>query len=499
MATIDTANMDLARFSPSEIHQLYCGLDNCVTAECLPQELAELDKRPNAKLIYDFERGLQAPYLEVMQLGFRVDMNARQEAMLSLQQRINRLQQQLMVIINAVLPSTALPFDEKIVRSPTAQLPRLFYDVLRLPEQWTSKKGVRKLSMDRTALEKLYDTYLYARPYVSHILAIRDLSKQLEVLSHDVDPDGRFRSSYNIAGTESGRPSSSTNAFGTGGNAQNIAPGLRYIFIADPGYKLCVVDFEQSEARDLGFLIGCILGDWSFLDACESGDLHTTVAKLVWPELRWPNDPAGDRRLANSNFYRDFSYRDMAKRGAHLSDYMGTAWTMARHLKITQQVAEDFQSRFCRGNDAAFPCIPRYWEWVSRQIQTEYKLVTPFGRERHFFGDTSSDTTLREGIAYMPQSTTSDRTNLGFWKTWKELRGRVQLLGQGYDSITFQAPDDQHFDETVRDVRELIRLEMEDPKTGRRFEVPSEAKVGYNWGNYSPSNTRGLVKWNPQA
>lgn len=489
--------MDLARLSPTEIHQLYCGLDNCITAECLPQELDLLASRPQAALIYDFERGLQGVYLEMMQRGFRVDMNARQEDMLRLQQRIVRLHCQLMLLCNAALPPGAVPFDEKIVRSATSQLPRLFYEVLKFPEQWTSKKGVRKLSMDRTALEKLYDTYLYSRPFISHILAIRDLSKQHEVLSHDVDPDGRFRSSYNIAGTESGRPSSSTNAFGTGGNAQNIAPGLRHIFTADLGQKLCVIDFEQSEARDLGFLIGCIFGDWSFLDACESGDLHTSVARLVWPELEWPGDPKGDRALADTKFYRDFSYRDMAKRGAHLSDYMGTAWTMARHLKITQEVAEEFQGRFCRGPDAAFPCIPRYWQWVSEQIQTEYKLVTPFGRERHFFGDTSNDATLREGIAYIPQSTTSDRTNSGLWNVWDQMHGRVQLLAQGYDSITFQAADDSGFDSKVREVRELIRLEMTDPASGRTFEVPSDAKVGYNWGAYSSTNTRGLQKWNP--
>jgi DNA polymerase I-like protein with 3'-5' exonuclease and polymerase domains len=456
-----------------------------------------LEARPHASMVYDFERALQAPYLEVMLRGFRVDEHRRREAIGQLEQRITKLRNQLMMLTNAVLQPHQKPFDDALPRSSTSQLPRLFYEVLRLPEQWTSKKGVRKLSMDRTALEKLYDTYLYARPFISHILAIRDLSKQHEVLSHDIDPDGRFRSSYNVAGTESGRPSSSENAFGTGGNAQNIAPGLRYIFVADPGYKLCVIDFEQSEARDLGFLIGCIFGDWTFLDTCESGDLHTNVAKLVWPEMRWPGDPRGDRALADSNFYRQFSYRDMAKRGAHLSDYMGTAWTMARHLKITQQVAEDFQDRFCRGHNAAFPCIPRYWEWVSNEIQTNYRLITPFGRERHFFGDTSADTTLREGIAYIPQSTTSDRTNLGFWKTWKELRDRAQLLAQGYDSITFQALDDGRFHDTIRGVMELIRHSMTDPKSGRVFEVPSEAKIGYNWGNYSKDNSRGLRKWTP--
>jgi len=174
---------------------------------------------------------------------------------------------------------------------------------------------------------------------------------------------------------------------------------------------------------------------------------------------------------------------------------------MARHLKITQQVAEDFQDRFCRGHNAAFPSIPRYWEWVSNEIQTHYRLITPFGRERHFFGDTSNDATLREGIAYIPQSTTSDRTNLGFWKTWKEMRPRVQLLAQGYDSITFQVIDDAKFDQTVREVRELIRHQMRDPKSGREFEVPSDAKVGWNWGYKGKDgfNSRGLDKWNPQT
>jgi hypothetical protein len=39
---------------------------------------------------------------------------------------------------------------------------------------------------------------------------------------------------------------------------------------------------------------------------------------------------------------------------------------------------------------------------------------------------------------------------------------------------------------------------MTDPKSGRVFEVPSEAKVGYNWGYKSENNSRGLGKWDPK-
>ena len=82
------------------------------------------------------------------------------------------------------------------------------YQTMRLPEQWLSFKGVRRLSVNREVLEKL-DQYLYARPFINTILAIRDLGKQLEIFESAIDPDGRFRAAYNIAGTETGRPSSS--------------------------------------------------------------------------------------------------------------------------------------------------------------------------------------------------------------------------------------------------------------------------------------------------
>ena len=151
--------------------------------------------------------------------------------------------------------------------------------------------------------------------------------------------------------------------------------------------------------------------------------------------------------LRKENFYREFSFRDMAKRGSHLSNYMGTAWTAARSLKVPLSIMEDFQARYCRGDAArgispAFPGIPRWWGWTAEQLQTTRCLTTPFGRRRHFFGRPGDDTTLREAIAFLPQSTTADRMNLGLWRVWRqlELGGPVQLLAQTYDSITFQYP-----------------------------------------------------------
>lgn len=264
-------------YLPGESLQVYCGLDCCLTIEVWEEISKQLPARPDAAGIYSFERALQAPYMEIMQRGFRVDTIGRMAASAVLRERLVGLQKRLDSMAEACWGKGLNP------RSP-AQLADFFDKACGLPEVWISQKGQRRISTNREALEKL-DHYLHTRPIISAILAIRDIGKQLDVFETEIDSDNRFRTSYNIAGTETGRASSSQNAFGTGGNAQNIAPGLRHVFVADPGYKLCVIDLEQVEARDVGFFEGCLFNDWSFLDACEGGDLHSLNAQKIWPEL----------------------------------------------------------------------------------------------------------------------------------------------------------------------------------------------------------------------
>ena len=427
-----------------------------------------------------------------------VDDLSRRQAVAILDRRLELLRTRLNMMAQAIWDKPLIKPGGKVPHYLTLQA--FFYGTLRLPEVWISQKGERKLSTNREALEKL-ETYLYARPFVTAILAVRDLEKQRQVMTEEIDPDGRIRTSYNIAGTETGRPSSSQNAFGTGGNLQNIAPSLRYVFVADPGWKICNIDLEQVEARDVGFLCGCLFDDWSYLDACESGDLHTNNAKRIWHELGWTGDKVRDRVIADSQFYREFSYRDMAKRGSHLSNYMGTAWTASRSLKVPQGLMEDFQQRYCRGPNCAFPCINRYWQWIATELQLGATLTTPFGRERRFWGRPNDDATLREGIAFLPQGTTADRTNFILWRIWRYMP-QVQVLAQTYDSVTFQYLDKgpSYEREIVEEALTHIAVPLF-AQNGRKYVVPGEAKVGFNWGNANLDpkkgrlNPDGLVKW----
>ena len=146
---------------------------------------------------------------------------------------------------------------------------------------------------------------------------MRDLGKKIAMLKTEIDPDGRMRTSYNIAGTSTGRFSSSFSEFGTGGNLQNVEESLRSIFIADPGYKFAKFDAKSGESFVVGAIEWNLFSDGKYLDACESGDPHTAVARICWPRLGWTGDLKHDKDIAETPYYRHYTYRFMCKKLGH--------------------------------------------------------------------------------------------------------------------------------------------------------------------------------------
>lgn len=471
---------------PSDREQIYNILDSCVTFEVLGEQ-----KRLNNQIpeIYDFERALQAPILEIMLRGFKVDMYEREKTLRELRETVSRTYDILQRYALAI-------WDKGLNPNSPKQLQEFFYKSLHLPEIWISDKGNRRLSMNREVLEKLQQHYM-AMPIIAAILTIREHTKSIKTLESEVDPDSRMRTSYNIAATETGRLSSSKNAFGTGGNLQNWKERLRRPFVADAGWKLGAIDLEQAESREIGFIIGVIFDDWTYLNAVEAGDLHTYTARLVWPELTWSGDLKRDREIAERGFYRDFTYRDMSKRGGHASTYVGQPFTIARHLKVPVKVIELFQQRFFE----AFPGIPRLHRWVSQELQTNHSLETYFGRVRHFFGRPDDDATLREGVAFIGQSPTADRMNTGLLKLWTQHRDRIRLLSQLHDAVYFQYRESDDEVEVMKLALAACSVPVISP-SGRIFDVSGEAKVGWNWSkrhdDSKPIDSK-KNSWNPDG
>lgn len=472
--------------SETERLWIYNGLDCCVTLEVLEAILPQLDNMTSAT--YTLSRALQGPVLEMNLRGVLVDERQRQSAIQTYRSDSQRLERNLhrLVLDGAGYSGFTDKGKTKAWRS-NATVAVLLYDVLKLPEvRKRNERGELARTVNRDALERLQFHFI-AQPIISHILALRDFGKKIGVLETKIDPDGRLRTSYNIAGTTTGRFSSSLNDFGTGGNLQNIEERLRRIFIPDPGYKFANIDLEQADSRNIGALCWNVLRDPKYLDACESGDLHTTVARMSRPNLPWTGNLKQDRLIAEQPYYRHHGLRHMCKVLGHGTNYLGSPFEMSRHTKIAQDVIKDFQALYFQ----TFPAIPRLHEWIAREILERGHLVTPFGRKRWFFGKRDERDTLKQAVAHMGQSMTADEMNHAMLALWR--LNIVQILLQGHDSILIQYPEEAE-NEIIPKALAAMRVPLE-LEGGRRFLVPVEVQVGWNWSKASKDNPLGLGKW----
>lgn len=466
-------------FSNQERDWIYNAFDCAITEEIF-QELMQI-KKPYADSSYDFVRAMQAPAMCMANRGILIDTNKRMQVSTRLAKKETEY------INRCVLFADAIGLEDFNPRS-VDQVKNLLYNILAVPEQlkWDGATKTRKVSVDRDCLEKIQALpYFYAKPFVNHILAIRETNKKLGVVRTGVDPDGRMRTSYNVSGTETGRWSSNENVFGTGTNLQNITDELREMFIADKGMKFGYIDGEQAESRVTAY----ISGDDNYIKACESGDIHTYVTMLVWPNLDWSkDDPDHNKKVASQICYKHLSFRDMSKKLGHGSNYMGKPYTLAREAHIDKvKVVEDFQELYF----TQFKGIADYHQKIATMLQTQGYVETPLGRRRYFFGRKDSDDTLKEAIAFVPQSTIGELTNLGLHRVWREfdLTGQVQCLAQTHDAILIQFPDTTK--EAQRDILDRVCRRMEIPVTTDygTFIVPIKPEgVGWNWRKYNPKS-----------
>ncbi len=457
---------------------IYNGLDCCLTEEIMGVIEPQLD--PVTAETYKFSRALQAPILEMNLRGVLIDEPERQALITEYEKEIDQLSGQLNRILFEGL-GLVLNWN-----SPK-QLIELFYTHLGIPPiTKRNGSGAYVPTVNREALEKLRN-HFSAKPIVSHILRLRDIGKRVGTLRTETDRDSRIRTSYNIAGTTTGRLSSSFNDFGSGTNLQNIEQRLRRIFIADPGYKFANIDLKSGDSFGVGIILWNLFGDPAYLDACETGDIHTSVARMTWRDLPWTGDISLDKPIAETtNGYRDLSVRDLSKKLGHGTNYYGKPHTMARHTKLPVAVISDFQQRYFR----AFP-IQRWHEWTASELISKGYLTSVLGRKRWFFGRRNDDTTLREAIAYSPQSTTADVIDQGLLNIWRA--DLCQCLLQVHDSILMQYRETEE-DKILPEILRLASIPIE-LKGGRTVIIPAEAKVGWNWSDQTKDNPDGLVKY----
>jgi DNA polymerase I-like protein with 3'-5' exonuclease and polymerase domains len=203
------------------------------------------------------------------------------------------------------------------------------------------------------------------------------------------------------------------------------------------------------------------------------------------------------RALADRKFYRDKSYRDLAKRGSHGSNYYGQPYTLAQQMKCDQEAAAQFQARYFK----AFPGISAWHRYKQRELVNKGYLVNPFGFRRTFWGRTWDDATLRKAIAFSPQSTVGILTNVALHKLWDrfEPSGDVQILVNGHDAVIGQVRTSK-LAELLPQVLDTITIPFHITDINgitRLCTIPWEIAIGSNWGKCTKDNPDGLKEWRP--
>lgn len=506
-------------------HWAYNALDVTGTLEIAEVLLPRLDDK--AQRTYAFERACQSPAITMMRRGVRVDTVARSEAITELKRDLRKASGAIdkLPIVAEVWDGTELEtgFCPKGDLTPSGNLQRhkwprgvddddpakkcercgcsrkkrqpfnansppqtdhLLHDLFGL-KRMRNKKG--EFSCDEFVLESLGRKNPKYKSVTGAILKVRGLKKQIGFLNSKLSADGRFHSSFNVGAAWTGRWSSSKDPFGRGGNLQNVAERHRHMFVADAGMKLCYADLEQAESRTVAY----VAGDEAYIEAHLTGDVHTAVCRLVWPELPWTGDIKEDKKVANINPEWDqapgHGYRFQAKRIQHGLNYGLTPQGVSAWAHIPLNAAKEIYNRYF----SQFPYIKEWQAKMARLVAEQEELENPLGRTCRLFGRPWDGHTVKQALAFIPQSTVADVINLSIWQVWKECDpDPIQLLAQVHDAIFCQYRIEAE-EVALNALRDIMTIEV--PIGERVMVIPVEVAVGQNWGKKNTDPEKGRL------
>lgn len=309
------------------------------------------------------------------------------------------------------------------------QMKNLFYEDFNC--QVFFNKKTKKPTLDDDALQKVYSRYPLLRPLLLKIAEWRSLGVfRNNFFAAELSPDNRMRCSFNLTGAETFRWSSSSDAFGTGTNLQNIPkdkpsktklttgkietlPNVRKMFVPDEDYIILEGDLQRADAQ----VVAWEADDDSLKDLFRSGaDIHTENAKDIF-HVQTPS----------------YSQRQACKQGVHLTNYGGSARTLAVALGCTIAEAEAFQNRWF----LIHPGVKIWQDDIMGQLMTNRFVQNKFGYRRFYF-DRIDRSLLGQALAWIPQSTVALAINYALANINEQFTGQIEPLLQVHDSIVVQ-------------------------------------------------------------
>lgn len=395
---------------------IYNCKDCCVTYEIDDSQQRAIDALlptwPQLRDVHDFQQSLFYPVLDTMNLGIKVDNQSKGQLSEDLAVAIKTREDWITSILGAPIN----------IKSPK-QMQDLFYRLLDQKPVMSRKTG--NPTTDDTALEKISAREPALRPLCDAIRELRSLGVfRSTFLEAPVDLDQRMRCSFNIAGTETYRFSSSENAFGSGMNLQNIPsgdesaglPNVRKLFIADESMEFFDIDLDSADLRIVVWESDCTEMKAMFAEGLKP---YVEVAKEYY------RDPTIDKHHPSYKLFKAL---------CHGTNYLGTPSGLSGRIGLVTHEVERIQNWYY----GKFPQIKAWQDNLKHLVRSQGYVENVFGNRCYVF-DRIEGTIDNQMVAWVPQSTVACLINRGYHNISTHERD-IQILLQVHDSLAGQYP-----------------------------------------------------------
>lgn len=385
--------------------------------------------------------------LKMMLRGVRRDEASREVVGAELEAAIKRIQSDMAYVLGHPINPRA-----------HIQMHKLFYH--DLAQQPVLDRKTRRPTLDDDALEVIERREPLLKPLIDNIRDVRSLGVFKSTFVDAVAEDGRIRCSYKQAGPKTYRWASSEDAFGCGGNLQNIPkpdeeeqdrlPPLRKLFLSDEGYTIHEWDLDRAE---LYVLV------WE----CEDTEYKQMLA-----------DPSVDPHAINAKIIG--MTRQQAKTWVYATNYGASPRTTAIKCGVTVHASERGQARWF----AAHPGIKRWHQETEAQLRASNTVSNKFGYRIFYFDRV--DGLLPKALSWKCQSTIGIVINKVLVNIDRNLP-EVEVLLQVHDSLVVQTRTETT-ERLVPQIQEQFRVIVpySDPLV-----IPVSGKWSReNWGACKP-------------
>ena len=309
------------------------------------------------------------------------------------------------------------------IQSPL-QMQQFFYGEMAMTPIVDKKTG-SKTTNDQ-ALQVIAQREPILAPMCRKIAELRTLKVlHSTFIEAGVDRDGRMRTSFNVAGTDTYRFASKKNPFGGGCNFENVTkggesedgmeiPNVRKIFRPDPGHDIFDTDLDSADLRIVTWESNC---QWMKEQFNNGRKPYVEVMKEYYHD---------QGKNKNSKEY------PMFKALCHGTNYLGTAAGIAPRIGLLVHETERIQKWYY----GMCPEIRKWQEEIKKQVAGRRYIQNAYGYKFHFF-DRIQGTIFNQAVAWIPQSTVSCLINR-IWEAIDNNLPEVTILNQVHDSLVGQ-------------------------------------------------------------